>query len=58
MPSSNSYSTYGREVAPVHMSNVECSMADSRLSECPHDVGGSGTPASQTCNYRHGSNIL
>ena len=45
------YSTYDRETAPVHMSNVECSGNESRLIDCPHSSGGNGSGATLRCNY-------
>ena len=48
---SSSYSTYYRETAPVHMSNVECSGNEPRLIDCPHNSGGSGNGATLRCNY-------
>ena len=47
---SSSYFIYG-ETAPVHMSNVQCSGTESRLTECPYTSGGSGSDASLYCDY-------
>ena len=45
------YSDYLRGSAPVHMSNVQCSGNESRLIDCPHNSGGSGSDALLRCNY-------
>ena len=37
--------------APVHISNVQCSGSESRLIDCPHSYGDSGSDASLRCNY-------
>ena len=51
---SSSYSTSYRETVPVHMSDVQCSGTESRLIECNHNVGGSGSDTSLYCNYYSG----
>ena len=47
----SSYSTSYRETTPVHMSDVQCSGTESRLTDCPHTPGGSGSGVSLECGY-------
>ena len=50
----SSYFISSRGIAPVHMSNVQCSGTESNLTVCPHTSGGSGTSATQICYYSYG----
>ena len=36
------------------MSNVQCSGSESRLIDCPHSSGGSGSDALLRCSYSNG----
>ena len=52
------YNDHNRGPVPVHMSDVLCSGTEARLTDCPHNPGGSGTTqefAMQTCSYRFDS---
>ena len=49
----NYYST--GEIAPVHMSDVQCSGNESRLIDCPHSPGGSRPVAYLNC-HSYGKN--
>ena len=46
---SASYFSSYRETTPVHMSNVQCSGTENRLTDCPHSSGGSGSGATLRC---------
>lgn len=50
------YSTYNRESIPIHLSNVNCSGAESRLVDCFHtDINTTGEDASMRCHpYSNG----
>ena len=48
--SSYYYTNYHGSIK-VHISNVQCSGSESRLIDCPHSPGGSGSVESLRCNY-------
>ena len=48
---SSDYSTQYRVVAPVHLSDVQCSGTESKLIDCLHTLGGSDFAASLECEY-------
>ena len=49
----SSYLRSYREAAPIHMSNVQCSGTETRLTECPYQPGGTGAVATLNCNCKY-----